>query len=71
MARTLTTPDEVIDTLGGTGAVARLLGVDDRVVSNWRGRGLPPETYLVLTQALRSRRRSAPPGLWRMRAAAE
>ena len=38
----LTSASHVIDALGGTGKVAAIFGLDDRVVSNWRTRGLPP-----------------------------
>lgn len=65
----INTADEVIDVLGGTRAVARLMGVDDRVVSNWRERGLPPETFVALTSKLKEKNLDAPPSLWRMRGA--
>lgn len=32
---------EIIDALGGTGAVATALGCKDNAVSNWRERGIP------------------------------
>jgi len=63
------TADEAIDALGGTAAVAEIYGVDVRVVSNWRKRGLPPDTYLTFHQALIEKGRSAPPKLWRQRSA--
>lgn len=49
----LTTASHVIDALGGTGKVAAIFGVDDRVVSNWRTRGMPPDTFAVLAPLLR------------------
>jgi len=49
----LTTASHVIDALGGTGKVAALFGIDDRVVSNWRTRGMPPDTFAVLAPLLR------------------
>ena len=35
------TPGDLIDGLGGTGAVAQLIGVKDNTVSTWRERGIP------------------------------
>ena len=67
MIERINTADEVIDAAGGTTAVARLFGIDVRVVSNWRKRGLPPETFLVFQGVLAKRRKKAPPSLWRQR----
>ena len=70
---TLNTTDDVIDALGGTSAVARLLGVSPPVVHNWRGRvrgRFPAETYVVLTAALKDIGTSAPDRLWGMYSAA-
>lgn len=64
--RCVKSANEVIDVLGGTTAVANALGVTPTVVSNWRSRGLPPETYVALISMLRERGISAPPSLWRM-----
>jgi hypothetical protein len=47
--------DQAIDELGGTLMVATLFGVDERVVSNWRKRGLPPDTYAGLAPMLAQR----------------
>ena len=64
----LRSANEVIDALGGTGAVAAWLGVDIRVVSNWRVRGLPPETYKAFNTELdRLGGWSAPASLWRQK----
>jgi len=69
---TLQTTDDVIDALGGTKAVAEIVSRRPQAVSNWRekvrGR-FPPETYLILTAALKRRRLSAPSSLWGMSAA--
>lgn len=46
---------QAIDELGGTTRVATLFGVDERVISNWRLRGLPPTTYAVLAPLLAQR----------------
>lgn len=66
MLTELTTVDDVIDALGGTGATARLLGCKSmRPVSNWRSRGrLPADKFLLMQQALRDRGKTAPPSLW-------
>lgn len=50
------TDSEIIDRLGGTTEVAAALGMDPRVVSNWRTRGISAAgRYQV--QALAMRRR--------------
>lgn len=63
----LDTADAVIDACGGTHAVATHFGLDDRVVSNWRSRGLPPETFAAFQDFLASKGRDAPRSLWRQR----
>lgn len=65
----LTTSTEVIDRLGGNTVVASFTGVSPNAVGNWRVRGLPPETFIVLTTALNAKGLCAPPSLWRMREA--
>ena len=60
---------DVIDKLGGTVAVAKLMGTDPRAVSNWRVRGLPPETFYAMYGLLKAKGLYAPPGLWRQREA--
>jgi cell division protein YceG involved in septum cleavage len=61
----LTSPDEVIDHLGGTSKVAELTKRSPSAVSNWRAEGyLPPKTYYVMTGALASRGLAALPALW-------
>ena len=61
------TADEAIDACGGSTAVAHYFGVDVRVVSNWRTRGLPPETYVAFSKLLIAKDKSAPASLWRQR----
>ena len=65
--KTLSSPSEVIDALGGTAATAKLAGKTLQAVSNWRrhpsGR-LPPDTFLRLMRAIRSAGYDAHPGLW-------
>lgn len=34
-------PNDLIDSLGGTAAVARLVGVTPQAVSQWRANGIP------------------------------
>lgn len=36
------TPDEIIDALGGTSKVAKMRGITDSAVTQWRGNGIPP-----------------------------
>jgi len=48
----ISSANQAIDALGGTAKVARLFDLDPRVVSNWRSRGLPPDTYAVMAPAL-------------------
>ncbi len=59
--------DDVIDVLGGTFELARLFGANPRAVSNWRRRGLPPETYWQLKKALNDMGFDAPRALWKQR----
>ena len=69
-ASQIKTASDVIDRLGGTVAVAELLGVESRVVSNWRVRGIPPEWFNAMDGLLRAKGLHAPPALWRQREAA-
>jgi hypothetical protein len=62
----LQTTNEVIDALGGTSKVARLLGRPMNDVSNWRSTGkFPPKTFLAI-RALLAPGYTAPPPLWQM-----
>ncbi len=70
MAEQINSASEVIDRLGGNSVVASLIGVTPNAVGNWRQRGLPPETFVALSEALNAKDLYAPPSLWRMRAAA-
>ena len=63
----LETAKEVFDTLGGLKAVAELTGHSYEAVSKWSEfKRFPPDTYVILTGALRERGKEAPPSLWRM-----
>jgi hypothetical protein len=65
--RELETTSDVIDECGGTVAFGRLVNKTKQSVSNYRASGrFPPETYLIVTAELRSRRCAAPPKLWGM-----
>lgn len=66
------TPREVIQALGGVSAVARLFGVDIRVVSNWPNMPvLPARTFVTLKDELAAKGMEAIPGVWGMKPAAE
>ena len=56
-----------IDALGGSTKVAELFGLDERVVSNWRRRGLPPDTYAAMAPLLIQAGREASPVMFRQR----
>jgi hypothetical protein len=62
----LTSVDDVIDALGGNGAVASMLGlIGSNRVSNWRARGsLPADKFLLMQAELQRRGLRAPPSLW-------
>jgi len=56
-----------IDALGGSTKVAELFGLDERVVSNWKQRGLPPDTYAAMAPLLTQLGCDAPPVMFRQR----
>jgi len=65
----LISADEVIDALGGTNGVSDLIGARPSAVSNWRRLGLPPRTYIALSEALKAKGFWADPSIWKMIAA--
>jgi hypothetical protein len=68
----LETTSDVMDALGGNGAVAALTDSKPSAVSNWRSfETFPPNTYVVMTQALAAIGKEAPTSLWRMKVPAE
>jgi hypothetical protein len=67
MNHQIKTVADVIDALGGRVPVAKMFGVTQNAVSQWKTRGFPPETYVAFTCALRKRRLSASASLWQMR----
>ena len=54
MAMKITSASQAIDLLGGTGSVAKMFGLSYQVVTNWRARGLPPDSFYVLSPALKA-----------------
>lgn len=48
----LSSVDEIVEALGGTGATARLTGVVPSAVSNWRRGTIPSENFLTITTEL-------------------
>jgi DNA-binding transcriptional regulator YdaS (Cro superfamily) len=52
------TADTVIDDLGGTGALARALGLSDPTISCWRRNGIPAERWPEIVRLARAARLS-------------
>lgn len=50
MVSPMITVDSVIDSLGGTGAVASALSLDPSTVSVWRVRGIPSSRWVGLAR---------------------
>lgn len=47
------TASEIVDALGGTGAVARLVNITPGAISHWRrDNRIPPRSYLILAPEL-------------------
>jgi hypothetical protein len=68
----LSTADEVFDALGGSSGICEITSSKPSRVANWRALGsFPPNTYGVMSEALRERGKTAPMALWRMMARAE
>ncbi len=61
--------EQVIEILGGDREIVALCGVAaPNAAYMWRSRGnFPPETYVLLIEALKAKGYTAPPSLWRMR----
>lgn len=53
-----------IDALGGTRAVATMFGYDDRVVSNWKQRGLPRHALDGMAPRLTAKGHCVPPDMF-------
>lgn len=59
--------EKVIEKLGGSLRVARLIGVVKAAPANWVRRGaLPAHTFITLQSELAKLGHTAPPALWRM-----
>lgn len=52
--------DSVIDGLGGPSALGRDLGLDRRVVANWRVRGIPLERKIEISRLAQKKNFSLP-----------
>lgn len=63
----ISTAGELIDGLGGTGAVAKLLEVEDSTVSTWRVRGLPAWACRPLEEAAKQTELSVDASLFERR----
>jgi hypothetical protein len=65
MIRLLSSVDDVIEALGGTGAVAALAGVGEPAVSNWRARGkISQGNFFVIKDALAEKRMQVSPAVF-------
>ena len=68
----ITTTTAVVKELGGIAEVARLTGRSYNAAANWVGFDtFPPDTFVVMTDALRAKGMAAPASLWRMVGVAE
>lgn len=68
----LSTTSQVLDALGGNGAVAEITGSTTKAVWNWRGfNTFPSNTYVAMTEALLAKGKTAPASLWGMKQPAD
>jgi hypothetical protein len=56
----LTSVDAIVEALGGPAATAAILDVVPSAISNWKRRGIPPGSFLLLEKALVARGKSKP-----------
>jgi hypothetical protein len=64
----LETAADVFTALGENPGVADLTGAKPSAISMWRkAESFPPNTYVVMTDALRAIGKIAPDSLWRMK----
>lgn len=65
--KTLQTTEDVIEALGGLGEAATLTGRKRSAAWMWlRAKTFPANTYVVMTEALKQRGKTAPASLWGM-----
>lgn len=58
---------EIVAKLGGNAAVARMTGRTPQQIWNWKNSGrLPPDTYVILLDALTVFACTADPSIWGM-----
>lgn len=68
----LDTAADVFTALGENPGVADLTGAKPSAISMWRAaESFPPNTYVIMTDALRAIGKTAPDSLWRMKVPAE
>lgn len=68
----LDTAADVFTALGENPGVAELTGAKASAISMWRAaESFPPNTYVIMTDALRAVGKTAPDSLWRMKVPAE
>ena len=60
------TSSDVIDAIGGTRAFSQWWGCSDALVSAWRTRGFPANSYVAMIERLREQNIEAPPSAWGM-----
>ena len=61
----LTSVDDIVEALGGTGKVARATGVVPSAVSNWRAaKKIPSDQYLNISTMLKEIDQTAAPGVF-------
>lgn len=68
----LETVDAVMEELGGNRPVATLTASKPSAVSMWRkAQSFPTNQYLIMTEALREKGKTAPASLWGMKSPVE
>ncbi len=69
--RELTGVDAILNHLGGTNAVAEMLGIKPPSVSEWRNNGaISPRFFLIMLRELNVRGCTASPKWWKIKVAA-
>jgi hypothetical protein len=63
--------DAVIDALGGPTKTAALAGVGPSAVINWRERGIAPDKFLIVRDALRALGKEVDPAVFAFKTVAE